>query len=324
MTTKAHQSQAPSLPFGGVAGGFFNTASKAVTNAINRHRQNVFNQQVWQHDFEVMNHQQSYNIAAMASQREYDSPLEQKKRLMQAGINAFTANDMITNDTGIIQHPLNTQNSPIQFRETNFDMSSLFDALQTYAQMKENRNLTKIQQEHAERLIDKQLTHSEQLADLNNIRERTLTFDKMIHELNMLQYNRDSDIINREDSQAHDLQIQANQNRWQSNENSLNRDFSESESGFDRQFRLIQQQEQSRLAEDLEKLRIESNERMQKANLDFQTKKEEVEFDKWKHPFVDDKSPWWFNKVAGERNTSYPLHERDIRNPWKLPYTHRF
>jgi len=274
MTPQANQSKAPSLPISGIAGGFLNIASQAFTNALNRHRQNAFNQQVWQHDFEVMSHQQSYNMAALASQREYDSPLEQKKRLMQAGINAFTANDMIANDTGIAQHPLNTQNSPIQFRETNFDMSSLFDALNTYAQMKENRNLTKMQQDHAERLLDKQLTHSEQLADLNNIRERTLTFDKMIHELNMLQYNRDSDNINREDSQAHDLQMQANQNRWQSTENSLNRDLTESESGLDRQFRLIQQQEQSRLAEALEDLRLKSNERMQKANLDFSREKE--------------------------------------------------
>lgn len=305
-----------------VSGGIVSGAVSLANNFINRKTQQQINTANHQHDFDMMREQQSYNLAGLASQREYDSPLEQKKRLMRAGINAFTAENMVSSGSGISQQALTPQNTPAQFQPFNFDVSAIYDALKTQSELSNQRNLQSKEHKHAKDILEKELEHSSAMQDLQHIHQRTMAYDSFLHDLNKIQLNR-QDI---EDSQAHQLQMQQNQfsenateRTFQSQQQQRLLSHQSEENSFRSAMDVLKNSQAMELQRDLQKLEHQHQIRMKDKDIDFQTRKEEVEFDKWKTPYVEDKSPFWFNHTAGEKNTRYPYNDRNISNPWRQP-----
>ena len=301
-------------------GSFVEAGASLAQAGINRRTQFTINQSNHEHDFDVMREQQAMNLSGLASQREYGTPLEQKKRLMRAGVNAFTAENMISAGDSPAGAPVTPQNTPAQFSPISFDLSSVYDALKHRQEMKHQRGMQDDAQKHASEMTDKELEHQSFMQDVKNVHERTMAYNAFIQDVAKLGLGFQHD-LNLQANQFNENQAQRN---WQANQNDLDRESREFEGGLNRQFEQLKSAQQEALQRDLQKLMFEHQERMKDKDIDFQTRKEEVEYDKWKHPHVEDKSPFWFNHTMGERNTRYPLDEREISNPWKKPYTHRW
>jgi hypothetical protein len=71
----------------------------------------------------------AYNSASALSQRAYDSPLEQKRRLSEAGVNSFTADSMLSSDTGIGAGSISPSSSNAQAYQSNFSLSDIVQSL---------------------------------------------------------------------------------------------------------------------------------------------------------------------------------------------------
>ncbi len=296
-------------------GSIIETSGNLLANKSNQRFQAYVNQQNHEHDFDIMREQQAMNLSGLASQREYGSPLEQKKRLMRAGVNAFTAENMISAGDSPAGAPVTPQNTPAQFSPISFDLSSVYEALKHRSEMKHQKGMQDDAQKHASEMTDKELKHQEFMQDVKNVHEKTMAYDTFIRDIAKLGIGFQHDLT----MQSNQFSENQQQRNWQANQNQLDRDSREFEGGLNRQFEQLKTAQQEELQRDLQRLMIEHQERMKDKDIDFQTRKEEVEFDKWKTPQVEDKSPFWFNHTAGEKNTRYPYDDRNIPNPWRIP-----
>lgn len=309
---------------GNLVGSIIESGSQLLQAGMNRRTQFAINQQNHEHDFDVMREQQAMNLSGLASQREYGSPLEQKRRLMRAGVNAFTAQNMISAGDSPAGAPVTPQNTPAQFSPINFSLSSVYDALKHRQEMKHQRGMQDDAQKHASEMTDKELEHQSFMQDVKNVHERTMAYDTFIQDVAKLGLGFKHD-LNMQANQFNENQTQRN---WQANQNELDRESREFEGGLNRQFEQLKSAQQEALQRDLQKLMIEHQERMKDKDIDFQTRKEEVEFEKWRTPMYEERSPFWVNKTYGETNFRYPkkfdYDDTGVSNPWKKPYTHRF
>lgn len=305
-------------------GSIINTSGNLIQAGINRSTQFKINQRNHEHDFDVMREQQAMNLSGLASQREYGSPLEQKKRLMRAGVNAFTAENMISAGDSPAGAPVTAQNTPAQFSPINFDLSSVYDALKHRQEMKHQRGMQDDALKHASEMTDKELEHQSFMQDVKNVHERIMAYDAFINDVAKLGLGFEHDLT----MQANQFNENQSQRNWQANQNELDRESREFEGGLNRQFEQLKNAQQEALQRDLQKLMLDHQQRMKDKDIDFQTRKEAVEFEKWKTPMYEERSPLWIRESYGATDFRYPkkfdYDERDISNPWKKPYTHRY
>ena len=111
--------------FGSLIQGGMSVANSVINNA-NQERINEYNAVT---NRENMLMQNAYNASAEADARAYNSPAEQMKRLTSAGINAFTAQDMVTSNQGNAANVAGASPSNAVSSQTSLDFSALADAL---------------------------------------------------------------------------------------------------------------------------------------------------------------------------------------------------
>lgn len=178
-----------------IASSAANVASTAITNQRNReeaYKMALFNN--------------SLNQANISSQRQYDSPQEQMARAHRAGINPYTT---LTGDTGISSPGAN--GSPIPHQPINFDLNQAVDAINKLEEMKftsdenqKDRNAVRENMIENARLQ----TELEQTKLENELvkMEKQQDYDIQKGEINQVYSNQ-----NREDEQAHQVEMQDNQ-----------------------------------------------------------------------------------------------------------------
>lgn len=79
--------------------------------------------------------QQTIQANNLISQRNYDSPVEQMKRLDQAGVNPFTSN-LLSSDVGISPDSFNPSSTQMQFSPFQMNFSDLVNSLNMLEQNK--------------------------------------------------------------------------------------------------------------------------------------------------------------------------------------------
>lgn len=106
-----------------------------ANSAINNQNQNNINLFNAQQNRQNMMMQNAYSASAEADARAYNSPLEQMKRLTSAGINAFTAQDMISSNEGSAANVAAAPPSNAVASQVNLDFSALADSLMKIDEM---------------------------------------------------------------------------------------------------------------------------------------------------------------------------------------------
>lgn len=119
----------------GILGGLIQSGASVASSIINNDRQNEINAFNARVNRENMIMQNAYSASAEADARAYNSPAEQMKRLTSAGINAFTAQDMVTSNQGNAASVASAPPSNAVASQTSLDFSALADALMKVDEM---------------------------------------------------------------------------------------------------------------------------------------------------------------------------------------------
>lgn len=101
--------------------------------------------------------QLAYNSAQIASNRQYDSPTEQMRRLSDAGVNAFTAQDMIQNNQS--QNGSYSPSAP-QLQPFMADFSAITDAISDLQTLQFTKEENRLNREHAIDMLMKSASES--------------------------------------------------------------------------------------------------------------------------------------------------------------------
>ncbi len=119
----------------GIIGAAIGAGASILGNVINANNQNQINKYNADVNRQNMIMQNAYSASAEADARAYNSPLEQMKRLTSAGVNAFTAQDMLTSNQGNTANVATPSASNAVASPVNLDFSALADALMKIDEM---------------------------------------------------------------------------------------------------------------------------------------------------------------------------------------------
>lgn len=152
----------------------------SVANGIIQHNINRDNRI---HDRRMFEMQSARENAMMMSQRQYDSPAEQKKRLMQAGYNSATALDKVANDTGIKGQTPQAHVTPAQAPQFGLDLSAIQSAVAQLEQNKFTSKENKLSADLAREQLTRQLLSNRELAEMDIQFKKLAQLETFKHEI---------------------------------------------------------------------------------------------------------------------------------------------
>lgn len=252
-------------------GSALTAGANAVGAGINVRNQRAINKQNLDFAQRQQTNQIAYQNAAVASQRQYDSPLEQRKRLQQAGVNPFTATDMLQSDVGISSDTPSAMSGNAAYTPVNLDFSSVMQCFQDLAKSNNDLELQANQHKHEKDMQTSSNTYDKnkqraQFAHENLAREEDQEFKKDMIDLgqkytlaNMVLQQRDS-LIRMWTQHNMTLEQMKQSNDFVAEQNRLDREQSQNQFtdrlDFDKYWKLI----------DLGRWKLDSNESKRRYN----------------------------------------------------------
>jgi hypothetical protein len=191
--------------FNGVATlltGTANTIVSGVGNKRNREQQERINQYNAEQNRLNLQTQMAYNSASQLSQRQYDSPREQLARLSDAGVNAFTAQDMIGADTGIGSGSVSPPVSNAQAYQSNFNLDSLVDAVKEFDKMQFTKTENQKDRKATEDNLLETLDNAIDLEDMKIKNSQVMQSNQFLHDMEVMAKQQEYYEKNTKDSQT--------------------------------------------------------------------------------------------------------------------------
>lgn len=236
------------------------TSANMLSNVINVKNQNEINKYNNDVNRQNMMYQNAVASANETEARIYNSPIEQMRRLTAAGVNAFTAMDMLSSGEGSSAGSASASPSNAVASAVNMDLSSLVDAMSRLDEM----HFTNSQNRQAAReTMDQLMKNLKAQADMQGetIQEQQRSQRAQFAENDT---QRAWQGAQNAYQRGHDLIMQDSQNRFTSSESSKQRSFQSSESEKQRKWQSDesdkQQAFQSKEAEEQRKWQSSENE----------------------------------------------------------------
>lgn len=178
------------------------TGANAVTNAKNRRAQFEINKYNAEQNRLNLQTQMAYNSASTASQRQYDSPREQLARLTEAGVNAFTAQDMLGSDTGIGTNGISPSASNAQAYMSNFSLSDIVQSLNLLSSNLFSKDANDKQIQATKDNLTETLNNATDLEKMRINQAQLSQVMQMLHDVDMLEKQQTWQTEERKDSQT--------------------------------------------------------------------------------------------------------------------------
>ncbi len=208
----------------------FQTSANMLNEALNRENQNEINRYNNDVNRQNMLYQNAVASANETEARIYNSPVEQLRRLTAAGVNAFTATDMLSSGEGSSAGSASASPSSAVASPVNMDFSALVDAMSRLDEM----HFTNDQNRKAARETMDQLMLN--LQNQVEMQGRTIEESKRAQKAQFADngtqrawqasqnaYQRGHDLIIQDAQNRFTASESATQRKWQSEENSIQR-----------------------------------------------------------------------------------------------------
>ena len=213
------------------------TSANMLNAALDRENQNEINRYNNDVNRQNMLYQNAVASANETEARIYNSPVEQLRRLTAAGVNAFTATDMLSSGEGSSAGSASASPSSAVASPVNMDLSALVDAMSRLDEM----HFTNDQNRKAARETMDQL-----MVNLQNqveMQGRTIEESKRAQKAQFADndtqrawqasqnaYQRGHDLITQDAQNRFTASENATQRKWQSSENATQRSWQNEES----------------------------------------------------------------------------------------------